>query len=404
MDKTEENILNSSIILNSILRITPDIYIRFKNGIILDFIIPSPDALFPDADLIGKNLFDVLEDSLASRVLNYSEKAVKTGQAQIFEHETITDKYESYKEVRLVGINSNSDESFECEFIMILRDISELKITKSEMNKYLAEIDRNQNILEQKTEELSKLNDKLIESERVLKEQNSSKDKFFSIIAHDLRSPFTALLGLSEYLAADYMDLSKENLKEIANGLMSSAKSTFDLLENLLQWARIKTGSIKLNSEVIDLNEIIDEVLHLFTENARKKKILLEAELNNVVYVFGDFNMVEIILRNLVSNAIKFTNRKGKVIVNTEVVNEFVQIRVIDNGVGMNSDTLRKLFIVGEDVSTNGTQNEKGSGLGLILCKEFVELNGGEIYVESEIGKGSSFIFKLPLFKEEKYD
>jgi signal transduction histidine kinase len=404
MDKIEENILNSTAILDSVLRIMPDIYIRFRNGIILDFIMPSQDALFPDADLIGKNLFDVLEDNLASRVLHFSEKAIETGQVQIFEHETVIDKYESHKEIRLAGVNSSSGESFECEFIMILRDISELKTTKFEVAKSLAEIEESQNTLEQKTKELSMLNDKLIESERVLREQNASKDKFFSIIAHDLRSPFTALLGLSEYLASDYMDLSKEDLKEIANGLMSSAQSTFNLLENLLQWARIKTGRIKLNPEAIELNKIIDKVLHLFMKNAQEKKILLEAEANHAVYVFADLNMIEVIIRNIVSNAIKFTNKEGKVIINTEVINEFVQISVRDNGVGMNNEAVLKLFKVGQNVSADGTQNEKGSGLGLILCKEFVELNGGEIFVESELGKGSTFKIKLPLFRENVYN
>lgn len=261
-------------------------------------------------------------------------------------------------------------------------------------------IEKRNILLEQKVEERTKdLNNKTEDLNKTVKELNqeiATKDKFFSIIAHDLRSPFTALLGFSRHLIEEFDNLSKEDIKLIAESIYKSTGVTFNLLGNLLQWARIQTGKMEFKPEVIDISELVKGTKEVFSGSAHSKGISIILTSNGHVHSSVDRNMIETVVRNLISNSLKFTGNKGKIELSVYRENGSVKISVSDNGVGMPKEKIERLFQVGENVTTLGTNNEKGSGLGLILCKEFVEHNDGTISVQSEINKGTSIIVTLP--------
>lgn len=229
-----------------------------------------------------------------------------------------------------------------------------------------------------------------------LQELNASKDRFFSIIAHDLKNMFHNILGFSDLLKGE---VKKGDLKSIEDDVCiinSSAEETYKILESLLEWANSQRGKISFKPEPLILNTVADEELSMLRENAGKKNIDLKISLPNNFKVTADRDMLRTVLRNLISNAIKFTNKNGVIELQAAANQAEAIISVSDNGVGMTNDTVEKLFKLGSNGSTRGTSNEKGSGLGLLICQEFVQKHGGRIWAESEPGKGSSFKFSLP--------
>ncbi len=228
-----------------------------------------------------------------------------------------------------------------------------------------------------------------------LKRINWSKDMFFSILAHDLRSPFISLLNLFELFnsALERNDLSliKENIYSIE----FSARRTFNLLQNLLEWSRLQTGRIQVAPEYFNIKDIAAENLDLYHEAARQKSILMKYSGTDIM-VYADRNMISTVLRNLMGNAVKFT-KKGAINIEAEKRDDFVIVRVIDSGIGLSEKDIEKLFKIEEDTRSIGTSREKGSGLGLILCRNFVELNNGRIWAESNSGGGSRFCFTIPV-------
>jgi signal transduction histidine kinase len=208
-----------------------------------------------------------------------------------------------------------------------------------------------------------------------------------------------AQLGFTNHLFNEVDFLSKADIKSIAGKLLKSTKLSIELLENLLLWARIKMGRIAFEPEVINLKNTINSIAELFNSGTESKNITLTLDIQNELQTFADLNMFETVLRNLISNSIKFTSEGGRISVSVIEVKDFITISVSDTGVGMDSDKIEKLFQTGQSISTLGTQNEKGSGLGLLLCKEFVELNKGKISVKSKCNEGSTFSFTVP-----KYD
>jgi len=233
-----------------------------------------------------------------------------------------------------------------------------------------------------------------------LKELNASKDKFFSIIAHDLKNPFSTIIGFSELLREQLENGIDTKPREYARAIQSAAMQTFRLLENLLEWANTQRGKISFKPENINLEDLIYDELEVLRETATGKGIELRCVIpeNINMNIFADKNMIRTIIRNLISNAIKFTNRKGKVIVKASAEDGIVKVSVIDNGIGMTPDTLSKLFKIDSNLSTRGTEDEKGTGLGLCLCRDFVEKHHGEITVESTPGNGSIFSIRLPRY------
>ena len=231
-----------------------------------------------------------------------------------------------------------------------------------------------------------------------MKETNNSKDKFFSIISHDLRSPFTSIIGFAEVMLEDLDTLSKDEIKEFTSSIYKSSKNIQNLLENLLQWSRVQTGRIEFNPIKFDLSNLINDVVALYQVNAARKKITLTNELEKDYPIIADKFMIDTVLRNLVSNSIKFTRQGGEIKIGINELPEegLLQIAVSDNGVGMKDEVLAKLFKIDEHVTTKGTEKEKGTGLGLILCKEFIEKHNGKIWAESTQGEGSKFKFTIP--------
>jgi PAS domain S-box-containing protein len=230
----------------------------------------------------------------------------------------------------------------------------------------------------------------------ILQKSNAEKDKFFAILAHDLRSPLSSFLGLAEAMAEDIHVMSMKEVEEITKSLYSSASSLFQLLENLLEWSLLKKGNFECRPEKISLNRILLRSIDPIQESAKIKNIDIKINLSQTYFVNCDLKMTETIFRNLVSNALKYTNPGGSVEITAEpLTKEDLKISVLDNGIGMNKDLLGKLFQMNEQISRKGTEGESSSGLGLLICKEFAEKQGGSIWAESEEGKGSTFHFTL---------
>ncbi|NQU51249.1 MAG: tetratricopeptide repeat-containing sensor histidine kinase [Bacteroidetes bacterium] len=240
---------------------------------------------------------------------------------------------------------------------------------------------------------------KLEINQKKLIELNATKDKFFSIIAHDLKNPFNVLIGLSDIMIRNPEIRNSHDFEQLIDGMFQTATSGYNLLENLLEWARAQTGSIEFNPDSLVLNEILTLNASFFEETAKAKGINICIENPSKERVLADYNMVNCIVRNLINNAIKFSYQKSKIEVSTHQENEFCIITVQDYGVGMSIDTVNKLFKIENTIQKVGTADERGTGLGLILCKEFVEINGGKIWVESKEGEGSQFYFSLPAYK-----
>ena len=254
--------------------------------------------------------------------------------------------------------------------------------------------------LEQRIIERDQKEEQLKQYASELSKSNATKDKFFSIIAHDLRSPFQGVLGLAEIIIEDIDSPDKEEMKYNLEVLKISLSQQYELLTDLLEWAKLQMGSHEVTPENIRLNQIVESVTSPLELAAKQKKIGLINTTDGSIKVYCDKILLGIVLRNLITNGIKFTNENGSINVSALAKGNFVEITVEDSGVGIPNESIGKLFRIDMHYSTVGTAKEKGTGLGLILCKEIIEKEGGNIMVESEVGKGSKFIFTLPIGRE----
>ena len=244
---------------------------------------------------------------------------------------------------------------------------------------------------------LLKLNNELQKKTKELQELNVTKDKFFSIIAHDLRGPLGGLLGLARQMANKSLKLSDDMKETMILCLSLSAQNTYDLLQNLLEWSQMVRGNTAFNLQNLILKDIITGCVNLAAESAREKSISLNIEVSNELQVSADSNMLQTVIRNLLSNSVKFTCNGGKVIVSAEPAeNNMIVISVKDSGIGISDQMQAKLFSIDATTKRPGTNRELSTGLGLLLCKEFVENHGGKIWVESVEGRGSTFYFTIP--------
>jgi signal transduction histidine kinase len=250
--------------------------------------------------------------------------------------------------------------------------------------------------LKKMQDEVEKAQILLQESEVRLRELNATKDKFFSIIAHDLKNPFNAIIGFSNILAEQIAKKNYDGIEEYAGIIKNSSQRAMSLLTNLLQWSRSQTGKMEFTPEPIKIATMVNEIIELSNDYARQKSITISSKIPPGTIVFADKAMICTILRNLVSNAIKFTNPGGEIVISVQQKRDELVMSVCDNGVGISKDDIKKLFRIDENYTTQGTQKEMGTGLGLILCKEFILKHGGKIWVESEPGRGSTFYFTIP--------
>ena len=229
---------------------------------------------------------------------------------------------------------------------------------------------------------------------------NNDKDLFITVLAHDLKSPFNSILGflglLENNIHINDINETKSQIKIINN----SANHVYNLLESLLNWARMQSGKIPFLPQKLQLSSICNETIELLKANSISKNINLKYSVADNIFIFADKYMLSTILRNLVSNAIKFTNNGGEIKINAEIKNAIVMITISDNGIGISKEIINKLFDITQLYTSVGTQKEEGTGLGLVLCKDFVEKHSGRIWVESKLGIGSNFKFTMPIFKD----
>ena len=270
-----------------------------------------------------------------------------------------------------------------------------LTVKNEEIIQQKAEIEAQRDYIEQKNKEISEALEQIQKQNEQLAELNFSKDKFLSIIAHDLRSPINSLLGFTNLLS-NYADaMTTDEVKKISNDLNRSLQNVLQLIEDLLTWARSQMNKVDFKPDAVSINQIIREDLELSSILFQKKEIQLETQVQENLQAFADADHVKFVLRNLVTNALKFTNRNGKVTIKAFEDGKMILVQVIDNGVGVPIEIQKKMFQLDAIKSTKGTDNEKGTGLGLVLCKEFIRKNSGDIWVESKEGEGSCFTFSL---------
>ncbi len=271
-----------------------------------------------------------------------------------------------------------------------------IKNYRSKQQSYLLLSDRNAQIQKQ-NEAILKQSAELREQRDQMKHLNATKDKINSIIAHDLKNPFNAILGFTKLIIDSWDDFDSELKKLYVSKVNESAIKAYQLLENLLEWSRSQTGKIIVNPECVDIKMHIDETISHIIGHAKSKGITVLNIVEPSVLIRVDVNMIGSVIRNILSNAIKFTNENGIVKITSEYQeNGDISIIIADNGVGMTQDVLANLFIIETHSSTFGTNNEKGTGLGLLICKEFIDKNNGKIVVESKVGEGSKFTITFP--------
>jgi PAS domain S-box-containing protein len=278
-------------------------------------------------------------------------------------------------------------------------EINQAIITVTDVTDLTIKHDEQRNLYNKAQEELrmrTEMQEKLAESEQLLRELNSTKDKLFSIIAHDLISPFTSIMGLSQILSQNVIEKDYDGIVEFSKEIISATKKTYDLLLNLLEWSRFQTGRISFHPSDVDFYGIIKDNVALHKSSAEQKGIVIECELLSGIKIFADFNMLNTIVRNLISNAIKYTFKGGKIKISATQNENDIEFSISDTGIGISEKDIERIFNLESKISTTGTANEIGSGLGLVLCKEFIDIHNGKINVSSLIGKGSNFRVILP--------
>lgn len=252
-------------------------------------------------------------------------------------------------------------------------------------------------LLEDKLKFIEITNQSLKKKEDELLRLNSTKDKFFSIMAHDIKNPLGGLVSITDLAKSDFKNMSDQEKNEIFEVINKSSLQLYGLLENLLHWSRAQTGKISFNPVDIKLFDLVESNIELLKTNIDKKNIMVIDMIDPKIIAKADKEMITLVLRNLISNAIKFTYESGKIVIASVMNAGKIEVSVEDNGIGISKEDVRKLFRIDVQFTNTGTQDETGTGLGLILCKEFIQKHNGEIWVESEPGKGSKFIFSLPV-------
>lgn len=374
------------------------------------------------SEIIGRKIFDLVPKNLAEVFEMKDFEAIASDQVKIFETQVITKK--GIKEIIVHKLALKSDNSDFSGIIGVIIDISDIKKAELEIRELNESLE---NKVNERTIELNKavikiesanqklkllndsirieannlalLNEKLAKSENELRIANQTKDKFLSIIAHDLRNPIGGMRNTAEAMMKYFQLMTKEDIEKLLNTLYTAANVTLELLDNLLHWARLQAGRIELKYELFSLNESIIKVSKIFKSIAESKKIILNVNLNNEYKFYFDKNSIETVLRNLLSNAVKFTPSGGliEIGIHPDSKNRNIIVYVKDNGMGIKKENIEKIFKFDETITTLGSSGEIGTGLGLILCREFVEKHGGRIWVDSEYEKGSTFQFSIPI-------
>ena len=361
----EEALKDSESRARSIIEAIPDMMFTLnRDGVYLDYKAAKEDLLYQSQSIIGKRNQDIMPPEFARLVDEKIKLTFQTGEMQEFEYQLpIPTKGICVFEARMIPCSTD-------KVIAIVRNVTERKKTEAE---------------------IKNKNEQLIIA-------NAEKDKFFSIIAHDLRNPFNSFLGLTQIMADELPILTADKIQELLMVMKNSATNLNRLLENLLQWARIQQGLVPFNPNVVQLRPLVNDSLDTMLEPAKIKGIEIDYDIPDDIEVFADRNILQTILRNLVSNAMKFTPSGGKISLSAKVTGDkSIEISIKDSGIGMSPDLVDVLFRLDAQTNRKGTDGEPSTGLGLIICKDFIEKHGGKIWVESKLGKGSDFKFTYPM-------
>ncbi|MBN2789927.1 MAG: tetratricopeptide repeat-containing sensor histidine kinase [Candidatus Delongbacteria bacterium] len=274
----------------------------------------------------------------------------------------------------------------------------------SELSDKIFSEDSNQKLIEMQTKYETEKKEKEFEIYRLKNEElskiNETKDKLFRIIHHDLLNPFSAIQTTSELINSYYGSISEDKMRKYIQMILESSTRVTKLMNNLFEWAKTQSGLIKINAEEVDLNNLINQNIDVLNVNIENKNIKVDNLIDINLKAYADVNLLDTVIRNVLSNAVKFTFPGGEIQFFTKETDDAILLSVVDSGMGIAKENLDKIFSAGSNLSTEGTANEKGTGLGLILSKEFMQLNNGDISVESELGKGSKFIIEIPKYAE----
>ncbi len=357
-------------------------------------------------EVVGKTDFDTVTDRKSAEAYYNDDMGIIKSRKPIINKEEIGfDESDRIRVISTTKVPYYDADGNVAGIVGIGRDITKQKKSEEQLREQAQNLQEVNVILEERqekiqyqTEELNRQAQILKKANKELEQLNTTKNKFFSIIAHDLKNPFQAIFGFSELLMRNFDDFDDPQKMDLLTMIKTSSESAFNLLENLLQWARTQTDRIQYNPEYIELIEIIDQNMELSRASAENKQITLISQADCNSTVFADKNMINLVLRNLLSNAVKFSEERGVVTVGCELKGkEQMRVYIADTGIGISEENIKKLFRIDEYFSTSGTAGEGGTGLGLIICKEFIEKNKGKLYIESRIGEGTTFTFTLPL-------
>ncbi len=381
------------------------------------YISPSVFAMrgFTVEEAIKQSIEESLIPDSYNRALKDINESIK--KAEDDKNISISRQYQQYCkngkiiDIEMIATFIYDDKGKPIEITGITRDITERVKIEKELNTLYAiqkqslKLEKHQKqIIEENLYQKNILVEELEKIKSELEIQLVEKDKFFSILAHDLKNPFTGFLGLSSFLAEESQELPNDEIMRISMTLNSGAKQLFNLLENLLEWSRIKTELMDLNPLQIDLKYMINNIVKLFKDNCIQKRIEIIKEFDTEFHGFADSYSINMVIRNLLSNAIKFSFPESKIIVKlADYSTDYLLISIQDFGTGMSEEDLLKLFRLDVKFTNLGTQKEKGTGLGLLLCKEYIEKSGGTICVESKLNEGTCFSFTIVKYNGQEY-
>lgn len=363
----EEELIKSEILNRTLIQHLPQrIFVKDSDSkYILCNEIYSRDLGINPKEIVGKDDFAYFSSELAEKYRKDDLNVISEGIQKEFEEKYSISNQERWTHIIKVPYRDANDQIV--GVLGIFEDITERKLREEE----------------------------IILKNDLLQAMNAEKDKFFSIIAHDLRSPLSAFVAATQILTEEIQTMDIEDIKKITLSMKSSAASIYTLLENLLEWSRLRRGGLDFVPEKLNLKGKVSDCIDVLSESARKKGIQINVSIPGDIEINADNHMIDTVVRNLVSNAIKFTRVGGKI--NVEAINrdQMVVVKVSDTGIGMTRELKSKLFLLSEKTNRPGTEGESSTGLGLLLCKEFIEKHGGKIWVDSEEGKGSIFSFSI---------
>jgi len=399
-----ESILQERNQLRTLIDSMPDvIFIKDRQSrfLVVNKMVAGVMGTQPEA-LIGKTDFEFYTPDLAQRYYDDEQEIMSAGEAKINYEEPHLDENGNRIILSTSKVPLKNNKGEVIGIVGIGRDITRLKRIEIQLRKKTEDLQETNRLLEERQEEIMRQSEEMADQAQSLtitntelERLNKTKDKFFSIIAHDLRNPFNAIMGFSDLLCHDFNEMDDKQKLGLLELINLSSESSYNLLDNLLQWARTQTDKIKFSPEEFELSEVVKQVSDLHGIIAEKKLVSIRNTIPVSTRVFADRNMIHTVVRNLISNAIKFSHKGGNVLVSAYENGGMTEIVIRDEGIGMSRENLSKLFRIDTYYSTSGTSGESGTGLGLIICKEFVEKNNGRIRATSKEGDGTAISFTL---------